>query len=161
MAQSIQQRRVKDVMSRDVVTLDTEDKITDALELLVANRVSALPVVDKRKKCIGILSTSDLIDITRDIEDDDLDASSRRWLVDKLLRSVGQDTVGSYMTEAVATVSVESSLFAAAQEMVRNRVHRLPAIDHHGQLAGIISTMDILTSFAESEGQSFAERNKP
>ncbi len=63
MAHSIQQRRVKDIMSRDVVTLDPEDKITEALELLVANRVSALPVVDKRKKCIGILSTSDLIDL--------------------------------------------------------------------------------------------------
>ncbi len=73
--------------------------------------------------------------------------------MDKLLKSVGQDTVGSYMTEDVATVSVESSLYAAAQEMVRNRVHRLPAVNHQGQLAGILSTMDILAAFAESEGQ--------
>ena len=141
-------------MSRDVVTLVANDKIHDALELLVANRVSALPVVDNRKHCVGILSTTDLVDFTRDVDEDlhhvdELDPSSRRWLVDKLLRSVGEEPVGSYMTEDVATVSLESSLEKAAHEMVRNRVHHLPVVDHEGHLAGIISTMDVLAEFAD------------
>jgi CBS domain-containing protein len=148
--------RVKDIMSRDVVTLSESDKIHDALELLVSNRVSALPVVDKRNHCIGILSTTDLVDFTRDVDDDlhrvdEFDPSSRRWLVDKLLRTVGHEPVGSYMTEDVATVSLESSLAKAAHEMVRNRVHHLPVVDHNGHLAGIISTMDILAEFADVE----------
>ena len=76
--------RVKDVMSRDVVTLRPEDKIHDALEMLVENRVSALPVVDKRKNCVGIISTTVLVDFTKDVDEDIqhvdvLDPSSRRW----------------------------------------------------------------------------------
>ena len=154
MSKNSHSTRVKDVMSRDVVTLDANDKIHDALELLVANRVSALPVIDKRKHCVGILSTTDLVDFTRDVDEDlhhvdELDPSSRRWLVDKLLRSVGEEPVGSYMTEDVATVSLESTLEKAAHEMVRNRVHHLPVVDHKGHLAGIISTMDVLAEFAD------------
>ena len=37
----------------------------------------------------------------------------------------------------------------AAAEMLRYRVHRLPVVDKQGKLLGIISTMDILTSFVE------------
>lgn len=141
-------------MSRDVVTLSADDKIHDALELLVSNRVSALPVVDKKKHCIGILSTTDLVDFTRDVDEDlhymdELDPSSRPWLVDKLLKSVGQELVGSYMSDDVATISLESSLVKAAREMVRNRVHHLPVLDHEGHIAGIISTMDILGEYAD------------
>ena len=157
MSKNNRSTRVKDIMSRDVVTLDANDKIHDALELLVANRVSALPVVDKRKHCVGILSTTDLVDFTRDVDEDlhnvdELDPSSRRWLVDKLLHSVGEESVGSYMSEDVATVSLESTLVKAAHEMVRNRVHHLPVIDHEGHLAGIISTMDVLAEFADGAG---------
>lgn len=153
----LQQRLVKHLMSREVVTLSTADTIHDALELLVSNRVSALPVVDKRNHCVGILSTTDLVDFTRDVDEDlhyvdDLDPSSRGWLVGKLLHALGEETVGSYMTDDVATVSLESPLSKAAQLMVRNRVHHLPVVDHHGQLAGILSTMDILVDFADDEG---------
>lgn len=156
MPDSIRQRRVKDIMSRDVVTLSPDDTIHDALELMVSNRVSALPVVDKRRHCIGIISTTDLVDFTRDVDDDlhqvnELDPSSRRWLVDKLLHTVGKEPVGSYVTEDVTTVGLEASLSKAAREMVRNRVHHLPVIDHQGHLAGIISTMDLLVEFADAE----------
>ena len=80
---------------------------------------------------------------------DELDPSSRRWLVDKLLHTVGKEPVGTYMTEDVATVSLESTLSKAAQVMVRNRVHHLPVVDDKERLVGIISTTDILAEYAE------------
>lgn len=146
--------KVKDVMSRDVVTLSINDKIHDALELIVSNRVSALPVVDKRRNCVGIISTTDLVDFTKDVDEDiqhfdEFDASSRKWLVQKLLRAIGEEHVGSYMTGDVATISLEAPLAKAAHEMVRNRVHHLPVVDHAGRLTGIISTMDVLAEYAD------------
>ena len=156
MADKSRHRRVKDIMSRDVVTLDPADTIHDALEMLVANRISALPIVDKRKHCVGILSTTDLVDFTHDFDDelhqvDELDPTSRRWLVDKLLDAIGKEPVGSYMSKDVAIVSREATLATAAREMVRNRVHHLPVVDHHDHLVGIISTMDILADIADEE----------
>ena len=47
--------RVKDVMSKHVVAISPADTLHEALELIVENRVSALPVVDGRERCVGML----------------------------------------------------------------------------------------------------------
>ena len=155
MENSIYKRRVKDIMSRDVVTINAGDTIHEALSLMGENRVSALPVIDSRDHCVGILSTSDLVDMTRDVDDDlyhldMVDPTSRRFLLEKLAHSMGGETVQSFMSEAVATVEAETTLGKATQEMLRNRVHHLPVVDIHDKMIGIISTMDILAEFADA-----------
>lgn len=142
-------------MSRDVVALNAGDTIHDALTLMGENRVSALPVVDTKNRCVGILSTSDLVDMTRDVDDDlhhlDLvDPSSRRFLLEKLAHSLGAESVQTFMSEAVATVQAETTLAQATRELLRNRVHHLPVVDSNEHLIGIISTMDVLSEFADA-----------
>ncbi len=148
-------RRVKDLMTRDTVTLNAEDTIHEALLLMGENRVSALPVLDRRNRCVGILSTTDLVDMTRDVDDDiqqlDLvDPVSRKFLVDKLADSLGSEKVQTYMSEAVSTVGPETLVGKATREMLRNRVHHLPVVDHDERLVGFISTMDLLGAFADA-----------
>ena len=154
MGNSIYDRRVKEVMSRDVVAINAGDTVHEALTLMGENRVSALPVVNGHDSCVGIISTSDLVDMTRDLDDDlyhlDLvDSTSRRFLLDKLAHSLGNEPVQSYMSEAVATIDPETTIGKATREMLRNRVHHLPVVDGHEHLIGIISTMDILAEFAD------------
>ncbi len=153
MSNNVYQKRIKDVMSRDVVTIDAADTIHEALTLMGENRVSAIPVVDRADNCVGILSTSDLVDMTRDLDDDlyslDLvDPTSRRFLLDKLAHSMGAEPVQSFMSEAVTTVDAETTLATATREMLRNRIHHLPVVDSNGHLIGIVSTMDVLEAFA-------------
>lgn len=153
MGNNIYAKRVKDIMSRDVVTTSAADTVHEALTLMGENRVSAIPVVDGHDHCVGILSTSDLVDMTRDIDDDlyslDLvDSTSRRFLLDKLAHSMGGESVQSFMSETVATVGAETTLADATREMLRNRVHHLPVVDGDNHLIGIISTMDVLAEFA-------------
>lgn len=152
---NIYERRIKDIMSSDVVSLRVDDTIHAALGLMGENRVSALPVVDKQHRCVGILSTSDLVDMTRDVDDDlyhlDLvDPTSRRFLLEKLAHSMGAEPVQSFMSEAVNTVGLETTLGYAARLMLRNQVHHLPVVDDQDQLIGIISTMDVLGEFADA-----------
>lgn len=149
-------RRVRHIMSRDVVSLNANDTVHEALNQLVENRVSALPITDKNNHCVGIISTTDLIDVTRELDQDimyaqDLDADSSRWLIERLIHTVGDEPLTSYMTENVATVYAEDSLAKAAREILRNRVHHLPVIDEKEQLVGIVSTMDILAELAEGQ----------
>ena len=153
--ENIYKRRIKDIMSRDVVALSAADTIHDALGLMGENRVSALPVVDHQNHCVGILSTSDLVDMTRDVDDDIyhldfVDPASRRFLLDKLAHSMGSETVQSYMSETVTTVDPETTIAKATREMLRNRVHHLPVVDAGDHLIGIVSTMDILAEFADA-----------
>jgi len=150
-------RRVREIMSRDVVTLSSEDTIHDALEMLIANRVSALPVIDRKNHCVGILSTTDLLDFTHDVEDEMLSVEelepspTRSWLTDQLIQMIGKEPISHYMSKDVDTIEMESSVSKAAHEMVRNRIHHLPVIDSNNRLVGIISTMDVLAEVADGE----------
>ena len=145
--------RVQDVMSRDVVTIFAQDSVHEALELMVENRVSALPVVDGRGHCVGVLSTSDMIDMARELDSEltlleTADGSSRMWMVESLRAGIGHEPVSNVMTEAVASVRPETPVREAAREMLRHRVHRLPVVDGNSQLVGIVSTMDVLGALA-------------
>ena len=121
---------------------------------MVENRVSALPVADGRSRCVGILSTSDLIDLTLNVDDElgdvgRTDVVSREWLVDKLTEGLGHQKVEELMTESPASVAPDSMLVEAINLMLRYRVHRLPVVDVQGRLQGIVSTMDILAAVAD------------
>ena len=155
MGDSVYEKRVKEILTRDTVTLDAEDTVHEALTLMGENRVSALPVVDRKNRCIGILSTADLVDMTRDTDEelrqlDMMDSGTTKILVDKLAHSLGNEKVQAYMTDAVTTVSLETPIARAAREMLRNHVHHLPVVDRNDCLMGIVSTMDILAEFADA-----------
>lgn len=155
MARSIYDRKVADIMTRDVVTLDAGGTVHEALTLMGENRVSALPVVDSQGHCVGILSTTDLVDLTRDVDDDlyqlDLiDATSRRFLIDKLAHSLGNEKFDTFMSETLTTVSPSSTIATATRRILQAGVHHLPVIDEQQQLVGIVSSLDILGEFADA-----------
>lgn len=148
-------RRVKDVLSKEVVAVQTDDSLQDALTLMQENRVSALPVVNGKGSCIGIISISDLVDMTREMGEllrgmDHLDVPSQE-LLDRLSENdLARQTVGDAMTESVASIGPDAPLQDAAREMLRHKVHRLPVVNHKdNHLLGLVSTMDILVAFVD------------
>jgi CBS domain-containing protein len=158
MARSIYDHKIADIMTREVVTLDAGGTVHEALALMGENRVSALPVVDRDQHCVGILSTTDLIDLTRDVDDDlyqlDLvDATSRRFLIDRLAHSLGNEKIDTFMSETLTTVTPESTLATAARKILKSGVHHLPVIDEQERLVGIVSSLDILREFADAAPQ--------
>ncbi len=155
MNHDIYKRRVKDVLSKDVVSVSSGDSVHEALELMVQNRVSALPVIDARDKCIGVLSTSDFVTLACELDEELNTARSsdvtHQWLIDHLAdHDMGRRRIEELMTETVESISPEATLVQASREMLRHRVHRLPVLDAKGRLLGVISTMDILQAFVET-----------
>jgi CBS domain-containing protein len=168
-AKSPYRLRVIDVLSKDVITVSADDTLQTALELMAENRVTALPVVDDKGRCAGILSASDFVEITREITEGmhdvgRTDEESYQWLRENLAdHDMARRTVSEFMSENVATVSAQYSLAEAAADMLRHRVHRLPVVDSKGGLLGILSTMDILRAFVAGapERQSAGQRSRP
>ena len=146
---------VQDVMTRDVVTVDINTSLHAALEIMEDNRVTALPVVDAHGVCVGVVSSSDLVDLTRQLDEDlsDIDQLSdvsRTWLLERLRdHGLGQTMLSDLMSDSVATITPEATLAAAAKQMIRNRVHRLPVVDAKNRVVGIVSTMDLLEAFVD------------
>lgn len=154
MSTSTRRWLVKDVMSREVVTASPDDTLQEALQLMVENRVSSLPVTDRKGHCLGMLSSTDLIELTREL-DEDLSSLDRvsdagyQWLLERLRAGFGSDKVRDHMSQDVAMVAAESELAQAALQMLRYRVHRLPVTDSSDRVLGIVSSMDVLRAFAD------------
>ena len=147
------QLRVKDVMSKHVVAVDFGDTARGSLALMVENRVSSLPVLDGRHRCVGVLSATDLVDLVHEMDDEMSrwdewsEPSSQRLVGQRVGQGLDRRTVDELMTHTVAAVVPETPLAETAHEMLRHRVHRLPVLDEQQRILGIVSTMDILTAF--------------
>lgn len=105
---------------------------------------------------MGIVTTTDLVDIVYDMDDDivhtdPLDPGARRRLVERLASTVGREPVSSYMSEEVTTARDDSTLKGAARLMLKNQVHHLPIVNENDELVGMLSSMDILAEIADEE----------
>jgi CBS domain-containing protein len=122
---------------------------------MVENRVSALPVVDARGHCVGVISVTDLLGVTKDLSDELNALSVSRGLDHEVLvqqleeADVLTEQVKNWMSTEVISVGRESTIQHAAREMLRNRVHRLVVLDDQRHVTGIVSTMDLLAAFAD------------
>ena len=145
--------RVKDAMSTLVISVDSEDTIHDALTLMAQYRVTVLPVTENRNRCVGVLSTSDLIDPTQESEGerDNVERSgdqSHQELIEQLTESqLSQRRVCELMTASVVAIGRETSILDATGELLRHRIHHLPVVDDDQRVLGILSTMDALSVF--------------
>ncbi len=145
---------LKDVYSSDVVSIDPQDTLRKALDVMVENHVSALPVVDGRGRCLGVISVTDLLGMTKDLSDE-LNALSESGgfdhevLVQKLEHAdLLTEQVQSLMSTDVVSVQADSTIQQAARRMLENRVHRLVVLNSDRQVVGVVSTMDLLAAFA-------------
>lgn len=143
---------VSEVMTRNVVTLETEMSILQAWKLMLENRVKAIPVVDLTGKVSGILTDEDLLDragiqqrLSVAIR---MDESEIKQELHKLESS--SLLVSDVMTKPVVTVFAEDSLGAATSKMVKSGLKRLPVTDQHGNLVGMLSRLDVLRQAAKT-----------
>src|SRR5580704_11901736 len=113
-------KRSESGMIVDPVTVDPEQKISDALEVMKRYRISGVPVT-KRGKLVGILTNRDLRFETR---------------YDLPIENV--------MTkENLITVAVGTTLEEAEAILHRHRVEKLLVVDDHYNLKGLITVKDI------------------
>jgi CBS domain-containing membrane protein len=155
MARDLYSIHVREVMSKEVVTVAPHDSLHESLQLMVANKIAALPVIDAHDRCVGMLSSSDFLELTSDLDGElteleGLEGAAERWVARQLGSGIGHDQVADHMTDHVATISSEAKLIEAAEVMLRNHVHRLPVIDASQRLVGIVSTIDLLRAWVES-----------
>lgn len=54
--------RIKEIMTKDVITIEADKSIDDACSLMVENNIKRLPVMDG-KKLVGIITVTDLISV--------------------------------------------------------------------------------------------------
>jgi len=151
----VRKMQLKDVMVTDVVSVRPGDTVREALSLMTQNRVSAVPVVNGHGRCVGVLSTTDLLNLTEELEDEIQAINKSEGLNHYLLirhladSDLGAQTVQEFMTPDVIQAPTTATIAQAATQMVRQHVHRVMVTDSQQRLLGIVSSTDILRALAE------------
>ncbi len=134
---------VADRMSRPVITAPPSLPIQDALSLMRKEKISRLPVVDRRGRLVGIVSEKDLLHAAPSSA-----TSLSVWELSYLLSKV---TVEEVMTRQVITISGDTPIEEAARVMSDNAIHGLPVMKKN-EIVGMITANDIFRVFLELLG---------
>lgn len=63
-------KKVSNVMSKQVVTIEQNQSLEDAADSLAKNKIKRLPVVDNNDKLVGVITVTDIIAHSEDISED-------------------------------------------------------------------------------------------
>ena len=135
---------VRDVMTRDVIAVAKFESIMLVPGLLSENRISGLPVVDKEKRVIGIVTQADILSMVGMRKEHTFRDLLKHMLGDPLPERKVGDIVADIMTCPAVTIKPHASISEAAQIMDEKRIRRLAVVDDGDELVGIISRADIL-----------------
>src|SRR5689334_18582978 len=138
-------RRVSDVMTTAVVTVDRITPYQEIDRLLTRHRISGVPVLKMGREVVGVVSEADLLAAEDERRRQARMAASigRRWHLRKQ-RHV-RLTAGALMTSPAVTIGPDATIPAAARLMNTDHISRLPVVDGHGKLIGIVSRRDLLS----------------
>jgi CBS-domain-containing membrane protein len=118
----------KDIMERDVVTVRPETAVDAAMETVLREAISGLPVVDARGNLVGVVTEKDLL----------------AMVYDKLFGQAARPkTVADLMTREVMTFEDDASVLEIAECLIRRTFRRVPIL-HEGRLVGVVSRPDVI-----------------
>jgi CBS domain-containing protein len=137
--------KLRDIMTRDVVSAAPDMTIRDAMQLLSERHLSGAPVVDGGK-VVGVFSASDLLGYLADLNDTTPSLTFRR----KRGRTTPLEdvTVDEVMTRKVQSLSPDCSVDEAAALMGAKQIHRV-LVMQGDTLYGIVTTSDVAKAVAE------------
>ena len=154
--------KVRQLMTRAVVTVAPEDSVPEAARRLAGNHISAAPVID-RDVVVGIISESDILRVLAPSAVLDKRPSILDFLrmadaprADGAHRDTAV-TVREAMTRDVACIAPDASVWEAAALMQRRRIKRLPVSGEDRRLVGIISREDLIRAMARNEESIVAD----
>ncbi len=140
-------RRVSDVMTTTVVTVDRITPYQEIDRLLTRHRISGMPVLKMGREVVGVVSETDLLAAADETHRQARMAGSmgRRWHLRK--QPHVRLTAGALMTSPAITIGPDATIPGAARLMNTHHISRLPVLDEDGKLVGIVGRRDLLSVF--------------
>ncbi|XP_027346746.1 CBS domain-containing protein CBSX2, chloroplastic-like [Abrus precatorius] len=138
---------------QNLYVVKTTTTVDEALEALVNNRISGLPVIDDDWNLVGVVSDYDLLAIDSISGGPQSDANlfpavDSSWKtfneIQKLLSKTNGKVVGDLMTPTPLVVHESTSLEEAARLLLETKYRRLPVVDDDGKLVGLITRGNIV-----------------
>lgn len=134
-----------DVMSRDVVTVKFGDSLEDAWRLLCKRGIKALPVVDRSRRVVGILTQADFLKHAGIQKHETLSRRFRAFVRRvRTLHADKPDVVGQIMTRRVMIASAHKSVIDLVPLFADSGHRHIPIVDAELRLVGIVTQSDLI-----------------
>jgi CBS domain-containing protein len=131
--------KVRDVMTVDVQTVDRNDELRLAEDVMTMKRIRHLPVLDNGR-LVGILSQRDLFHAA---------LSTAMGFGEKAQKEfLGAVPVKEAMNDELVTIGPDEDVRKAAREMLDRQIGCLPVVED-GKLLGLVTESDLLRIVAE------------
>ncbi|TWT74363.1 CBS domain-containing protein [Allorhodopirellula solitaria] len=118
----------REMMVRNLITLDPKMDALEALDVLLRNRISGAPVVNEDGVFMGVFS----------------EKSCMKFVVSLAYDGMPSTDVQSLVDADPPTISEETDLLSIAQAFLTQSCRRLPVVDQDGRLRGQISRRDVM-----------------
>jgi CBS domain-containing protein len=146
--------KARDVMVSPVITVNEDSTVRQLAETLLAHRISAVPVLDSNGRMVGIVSEADLLHRPESGTERPSSwwlslISGERALTAEYVQSHAQ-RVGDVMTREVQTAHTDTPLVEIADLLEEKHIKRIPILDDHGALVGIVSRANIVQVIASA-----------
>lgn len=135
---------VKDLMSRNVLTIGLSDSCQEAVARMHRARVRHLPVVDRGEMLVGVVTDRDL---RHHLFSPRVFRELGTISVDIVLKAV---PVSEVMSAPVISVGPDDDLADAARVMLEDKVGSLPVVDN-GRVVGILTETDMLRQIVRAD----------
>ncbi len=124
--------RARDIMTKKLTCLSEDDLVYDAVRKLLARKISGAPVIDSRRRLVGVLSEKDCIRAAMRAYHDGLPSPN----------------VGQVMTREPVSVKEETNVVTIAHLFATSPFRRIPVVREGDVLIGQISRRDLLKAVA-------------
>ncbi|HEB68409.1 MAG TPA: CBS domain-containing protein [Desulfobulbus sp.] len=148
-------KKAQDIMTTQVITADEAMSVKSLAKLLFEHHIGGMPVYDKNKKVIGVVTESDLIDQNKKVHIPTVVAILDSFIflespdkLEKDIKKMAATTVGDICSRKLVSVRPDTPLDEVATLMAEQQVHTLPVMDGE-QLVGVIGKSDIIRTIAQ------------
>jgi CBS domain-containing protein len=121
-------KTISDIIQARPIVIRRSESLRRALELLIENSISGLPVVDDENQLVGVVSEKDLL---------------------KVFSEPGEHSIESIMTHDPISISIDAPLVDVVDCLMANDFRRV-FIHDRKQLVGLISRADLMPAILEA-----------
>ena len=131
----------KDIMTSQVICIHKDTPVFKAINLMVTNSITGIPIIENDSTLVGILSEQDVLRLFHNYEKEK------------------SKTVSDFMTQPAIHFEEDESVQDICSCMIQNSIRRVP-ITSSGRVVGVISRSDILKQIMNLQENGFAEAVK-
>jgi len=136
-----------DIMSRDIVTVEFGALLEDAWALLLEHHIKALPVVDRARRVIGIVTQGDFMKHANLNVYDGFDAKLREFIKRTFkTHSEKPEVVGQIMSKRVTTARIDMHIVELVPLMSDFGLHHIPIVNAERRLVGMVTQSDLVSA---------------